>query len=432
MKKIKNIIFVLVLILVLILLAILILSKKDEEDVYDYSEDSLLVENEENEIDEKIAYEDDRNVFYLVNSIVTKFINSVNLDESDIVMSLLDENFINEYNIIEKDIKDIMELNNLVNSDYYYEYKSSKILKSERKTTNIYFVYGKYIELDTDVSHEYKIMLEIDFKNYTYNIYSYKYMEKNGYDKLEIGDFVNIETTEIENRTYNIFEYSSYSEIDVVNDYFDTLRWNLLYDTEDTYNLLDEEYAGKRFGDIKKFKAYVQENKIDIFTMEIDKYQVNNYNDYTQYICIDTKGNYYIFNETSVMQYTIMLDTYTADIPQFVEQYNKSTTQEKVALNINKFIQGINDESYYYTYNLLADSFKNNYYKTQEEYEKYIKENLFTENEIEYVEYSEEGTTYIYEIQLSDATGESSEIKNMTVIMQLKEETDFIMSFSIK
>lgn len=57
-----------------------------------------------------------------------------------------------------------------------------------------------------------------------------------------------------------------------------------------------------------------------------------------QYICVDQTGKYLIFKEKSIMDYEIILDTYTIDLPEFVEQYNSSSEDKKVQFNIQKFL----------------------------------------------------------------------------------------------
>ena len=65
-----------------------------------------------------------------------------------------------------------------------------------------------------------------------------------------------------------------------------------------------------------------------------------------RYVCKDGKDNFYIFNVNKVLDYTVVLDTYTVDLPEFTEKYNKVNAQEKVALNINKVITALNNKDY--------------------------------------------------------------------------------------
>ena len=58
--------------------------------------------------------------------------------------------------------------------------------------------------------------------------------------------------------------------------------------------------------------------------LELKSYKIDKNNDYTQYVLIDNLENYYIFRETSVMDYTVILDTYTIDLPEFLEKYENA------------------------------------------------------------------------------------------------------------
>ena len=124
-----------------------------------------------------------------------------------------------------------------------------------------------------------------------------------------------------------------------------------------------------------------------------------------------------------------MLDIYTISLPKVEEEYKKSNAQEKVSMNTMRFINAINDKKYYYAYNLLAQSFKNRNFQTQEEFETYIKDNFFENNIIEEASFKEESGYYVYILTLSDGNGNT---KKANIVMELGEGIDFAMSFSIE
>ena len=161
----------------------------------------------------------------------------------------------------------------------------------------------------------------------------------------------------------------------------------------------------------------------------MDTYNKDKNSDYTQYLFKDTKGNYYIFKETSPFKYTVQLDNYTIPTEDFTETYNSSSDVEQVILNIKKFFMGIDDKNYGYSYSVLSESFKKNKYPTKNDFINYAKQNFFEENEIQYVSYEKENGLYIYKIKISDATGTSSEVRKFNMIIKLNSGTDFEMSF---
>mgnify|MGYP003303166667 CR=1 FL=1 len=226
----------------------------------------------------------------------------------------------------------------------------------------------------------------------------------------------------------NEFEILNVATGDLLSTYFNKYKDDIFTNLEKAYNTLDEEYRQKKFGSIDNYKIYLQARYEEIGLSIIDSYKISHKDDeYTQYLCIDNNGNYYIFKETAIMDYSIMLDTYTIDLPEFLEKYNNGSEQQKVALNIEKFVQAINDKSYNYAYNCLADSFKNNYFRTQEEFETYVKSNFYESNSIKYNSFEEQGELYTYSVTITNT--ETNEQKTKTFIMQLGEGTEFALSF---
>ena len=129
------------------------------------------------------------------------------------------------------------------------------------------------------------------------------------------------------------------------------------------------------------------------------------------------------------MNFAVILDTYTIDLPEFTEKYTKASDEEKVLLNIQKCFTAINDKDYRYVYNKLDNTFKANNFKTLADFEKYINANFFEKNKISASNARKQSEVYLYDIKISNIDGTSSITK--TFVMQLKENTDFVMSFGV-
>ena len=124
-----------------------------------------------------------------------------------------------------------------------------------------------------------------------------------------------------------------------------------------------------------------------------------------------------------------MLDTYTIDINEFIEKYNSSENNVKVALNIEKMIEAIQDKDYKYVYNKLDETFKNNNFKTQQDFEYFIKERFDpNEDEVSYKQYKEVAGIHTLEVEVTDADLQIT--KKAKVLMQLNQNRDFVFSFS--
>lgn len=126
-----------------------------------------------------------------------------------------------------------------------------------------------------------------------------------------------------------------------------------------------------------------------------------------------------------------MLDTYTIDLPEFIEKYNNSTDEQKVLFNIQKFFEAINQKDYAFAYSKLDETFKNTNFGTLAQFEAYMKKNFFSKNKLSVGKTEKQGNLYLYDINISD--GEEKEVgtKKKNFVMQLKEGTDFVMSFGI-
>ena len=293
---------------------------------------------------------------------------------------------------------------------------------------NIYFVQGNITEKETLEREEFGFMIAVDIHNSTFNIYTLSYVKNHNLYELSKKDdfkekYFNIEN--VENRKYNKFKFETIKDEtyakDLLSSYTQSIKYNNI---EYSYNKLHEKYKTNRFKDISDYEKYIQDNKENIVKSALKSYKVNKYEDYNQYICMDYSGNYYIFNENGIMNYTLILDTYTVDILEVVEKYNISSDQVKVGMNIEKVLEAINKKDYKYVYSKLDNTFKKNQFSAEDVFEKYMKNNFAENNNIEYLEFSQEGDICIYKTKLND--------RDFNIIMQLGEGTEFLMSFSFE
>ena len=247
------------------------------------------------------------------------------------------------------------------------------------------------------------------------------------------------DTEEAFKNRYNTYVQKEYTEEDICEQYMTMYKALMLSNTNEAYKYLDNEYRNLKYGSLQEYKDFIISNNDDINDFEMKAYSINE----NRYVCKDGKDNFYIFNVNKVLDYTVVLDTYTVDLPEFTEKYNKVSAQEKVALNINKVITALNYKDYKYIYNKLADSFKDNYFNNEEELKEYLSNKLYDNNEINFGKFSDEGNgIYTYQIELSEISNENEAAQEgkgdnfarikMNIVMQLKEGTDFVMSFSIE
>ena len=130
------------------------------------------------------------------------------------------------------------------------------------------------------------------------------------------------------------------------------------------------------------------------------------------------------------MKFSIMLDTYTVPVSDFKEKYDKLDDNKKVAMNIEKVVQALNLKDNQYIYSKLDDTFKMNNFPTVNDFENYININYPSTYDIEYSNYSEENGIYMQDIILKDKNSNTQ--KENSIIMQLKDNYEFIMSFNVE
>ena len=185
--------------------------------------------------------------------------------------------------------------------------------------------------------------------------------------------------------------------------------------------------------DIEDYKQYIKKNEEKIFKIKLSKFKVTQDKTGNRYICIDQYDNYYIFRETAIMQYSVILDTYTLDdLPEYVEQYNKADEQKKTAYCVDRFIKAVNDYNYKFAYSLLADSFKNNYFKTYESFENYAKKNFAGKPNKVFSGFTNEGNVYnTISVTLSKSEDDVTDALTKKFIIKLGEGTKFELSFNV-
>ena len=203
---------------------------------------------------------------------------------------------------------------------------------------------------------------------------------------------------------------------------------NALYNVQKGYELLDEEYRTKRFVDLTTFDAYIEVTAEELYNAKIQEYTINECDEYTQYICKDQYGNEYIFNAYGIAEYSVMLDTYTIPTPSFVEEYNKADDDEKAVLNLNRFLEAIENKDYRYAYSKIYSTFRNNNFPTQSDFENYINQNWLNYKNIETVEVENKSGVYVCKLKIEDENNVTTE---RTFMIQLGDDMEYQVSFEI-
>ena len=316
-----------------------------------------------------------------------------------------------EFFSIETCIKDKIDEN--------FKAKCMKMLKKD----NIY----SYAVKGNINKKDIYLIFRIDMNSMAYNI-----------ERLE--DISNIEDinlttdlSEIKNNEDNVIKFVRVTDEDLCRKYLYYYNDLLLNDYEEAYKLLDDEYKFARFSsNIDNFKKYIEDRKDNIENAPLSGYSAEIDGDKKRYTIKDSYDHYYILKEDSIMNFTIKLDGYTIKSDSYDKNYKSLKEAEKTSANLGIFIEMINNKDYSHAYENLSEGFKNNYFKTQEEFEKYIKNKWYDTLGYEIKNYTNEGKIYIYEINLKNLKGREVTTKEQTFNIRLNEEDDTKYEISFK
>ena len=439
MNKQKQLIILIALIILIIIgIIVLLISTPRQNKSSESIQQNIESQSEETFVDNGLQQVDNVKMYFNVKECITKYFTYISkihvkdtrqgLDYTKMLYSLLDPQYLSDNSITESNVTEKINIGSydfIINNMYYQ--------KEDDKGFS-YIVNGKIINLSTNEVQDYGLVVEIANSSSNFYIIPYEYIvSKDIYSKLEIGtkniEFIN---KKIDDKYYNNFQSKAIDDAAIATELFLTYKKNQLFDIEHAYNTLDKEYKENRFENINSYIDYVERNKDYIQNSYIDKYQTISQDDYTQYVCVDTKGNYWIFNVKNIMDYSAILDTYTIDLADVTEKYNSASNENKVTMNAEKIRNAINSQDYNYVYNKLDETFKQNKYPNIESFEEYIKNTLFKYNQFNYKEASKEGEVYALTFTVEDIEKNTDKQIEGTIIMQLKEGTDFVMSFNFE
>lgn len=441
-KKLIIIVVIIILVIVSIIIGLIIFEN------YSKKHDANIIDDQENYAEEVEEQTTDltENDFYTVNNYISQYFDVLNKNNSSYfgiddngeeikvvsddeikteILNLLSTEYINKNNITINNVydfvDDIEEDVNFVPIDM--------ALKSSNSQVQQFVVSGLLENINYNIIKVKYLIVNLDTVNSTYSVEPLEDNKYNNIDEVVIENQIK----EIEPNDSNEFSYQMVTGEYIAQKYMDTFKRITLGNAGLGYQLLDEEYRNKRFGNEQNFQEYVQKNYNELLGIRCTKYLTNNYEDYEDYeelVCQDQYQNTYVFTITGVNEYTIKLDTYTLMTDNFMNSYNSSEDKDKVLMNIDKWIQMLNSRDYKNAYNYLDETFRNNNFGSEENFENYMRQNYSSHYEFEFTNNSEDNGVFVQDVNLKDVSDENN-IKTLTVIMQLKEDYNFVMSFEI-
>ena len=441
MKKIKKIIFV-VIILVFFIISIIIFIKKnnnviDVENVISDKE-SMGVGEFSEEFLEKVKIDE----VIKIKSCVDKFLESTNVksytyfgkDENgeekqfvsdefirNRVLNFLSENYKIDNNISANNIEQYIKF-----SDIKREFNIINIKRIKNQNLNQYIVQVDII-VNNKLESNMNYVVTLDSKQGIFSIYPLKIKDTNIED-IKVQE----EAVAIKNKD-NSIPLVPITQEETAKFYLKNMKYMLLYNVNEAYKHLEDEYKKKRFVDLEYFNNYAENNSKEIKELDLVKYKINADNSNIEYLLMDKYERVYVINITNeAIKYKFQLDTYTINSEKFIKAYDEGNNEYKVKLNIDKWIKMLNSRDYKNAYKYLDETFRSNNFDTEEKFEQYMREEFPLHYKLSVGKFEEINGTYTQKIVLKDITGESEEEIENTIIMKLKDNYEFVMSFEIK
>lgn len=436
MKKIK-ILIISIIILILIIGVILMIFKNKNNNINENFANNVEVVSEKSEDNRSDITTTN---YYIIQKCISQYLGIINknnpayyrvndngenvkfVNEDYIkgrIYDLLSENYINKNNITKNNVYSYVEN---ITENVNFCMLDAKVIKNDN--INQYIIYGFIESAENEfITNKYYI-INLDENN---NIFSVEPISKK-YDNLNDISVDNVKIEKNENNKIPTVKINSETQC---KNYLTEFKRMMLSNQEVAYEYLDKDYREKRFGNLNQFKNYINKNKDELKSLSVSEYLVNVYDDYTEFVCKDKSGIIYIFDAETPLKYTVKLDTYTIISDKYRSEYDSAETQKKVQMNIDKWVQMLNNRDYSSAYNLLDETFRNNTFGSQEKFEKYMNENYSLQYSITYNEYKEENDISIMSITLKDILGKNETTKDLKIIMQLNNNYDFVMSFEI-
>ena len=283
------IIFILIILIAIIVLSSLIFLNKKDEKVDNSVEEIWKGENTKNLTPLK-----DNEIYYTLIRCISNYVSGIYGENDERVY--IDEWYTNNKNIKKENYnKEFFE--------QYSTYAPTEINYISKGRVYIYYIYGNIIRADgTLPSKKFNIIVKLDFANYRYSIIP-----------QIIEDLENKEVFGELGSKYNDFEVVSTSNEMIagryITDYYLLTKENI----NESFNLIDEEYKKTKFlNDINNYKVFINERyNGDSGIPIIKECKVYLTEGFTAYVVKDLNDNIYVFKETAVNKYTVILDANT-------------------------------------------------------------------------------------------------------------------------
>ena len=131
------------------------------------------------------------------------------------------------------------------------------------------------------------------------------------------------------------------------------------------------------------------------------------------------------------MEYSILLDNYTTELPQYSEIYNSMLPSVQAKYCIDRVIKAVNDKNYEFIYNKLNIVQKSEF-SSYNDFVKFIKEIFYEENNYEFIDYKKSSNAvYQYLVKITDKTEKTFSFRRLDMQVVLEDDTDFMIGIKV-
>lgn len=403
MKKVIKIGIIIVIILIIITVALIMINKykKKDDNILDAEDEFEVKVN--NEISE-VTFD---NEILNIKACIQKYINYFYEEDYNAIYETLETNYKNINNITVNNIEDSVK-------NIYGQFMLDKLEKKEIDIDlSVYYAYGNIVYENYIIDKEKKYTIIVDYsKNKFYIIPE---ILENEYDYED--------NNEDNSNDCNEFNYKNYSDEEILKDQFNYYKYLILNKQQKAFEMLDSDYKNKMFdNNIDKFNEYIIKRKAQLENVILAQCRQSNDK---YYITDDYNYNYILKKENNeYYNYTIMLDNYTIMDEQILQRYDSLDNYSKAYACAEIFVNMINTKDYNNAYNKTS-------FESMQEFEDYIRNNFFQNNIIEAQSVEEKDNIYIVETKIYSNTSSQADVMEKNFIVELKEGTDFTISFNI-
>ena len=115
-----------------------------------------------------------------------------------------------------------------------------------------------------------------------------------------------------------------------------------------------------------------------------------------------------------------------------LKEVKKMKEKQRMQYYFSKYITYIEEKNYEKAYNLLYEEYRNNYFPTLEEFEKYVKQKYPDFMSVEYNDMSRQGEYYILTVNIYNLLTNEIIEKEQKYIIKENNFLDYVLSFQVR